>query len=341
MSNRTVIVASAIIAGFASISITALSTHPAHAADECLSGPKATTPAGGHWYYRIEKTTKRKCWYLGDAGAKVNKSVAAKPAPSEEDASEPSAETLPAAAPAPQKPIRKSVANARAELTGASPDEDPALASSTWPPLNEPASKTTASNDNQTAATQPRPSVTDPSSMQSWTMASRWPKPNAAAEERAVAPPQEPVRQPTLTAERLVTAAATTGAATAEATPSPAVTSTPQAQAEPESISIGILLSVLAGVLALAAIIGPVIFKYAKPRKRREADLATRRPIWDLNTTSQQRPLFAQDEVARQRPVVLDDQYFDERQHDQQHVADTTADEIEELLARASRRSAA
>jgi len=343
MSNRTAIIASAIIAGCASIiSITSISTGAVYAADECLASPKATTPAGGHWYYRIEKGTKRKCWYLGDAGAKVNKTVVAKPAAGEDDASEPTAKTSPATESVPQKPIRKSVANARAELTTALPDEDPALAGTTWPPLNEPASNTTTSNDNQTAAAQPRLSVTDPSSMQSWTMASRWPQPNAGNEERAVAPPQEPARQaPALTAERLVTAAATTGAATADPTPVAVTTSSPQAQAESDSISIGILLSVLVGVLALAAIIGPVIFKYAKPRKLREATPATRRPIWDLNTTSQQRPLFAQDDVARKRPVVLDDPYFDEQRYEPQHPTDTTADEIEELLARASRRSAA
>ena len=334
MSNQTAIIASAIIAGCVSIiSVTSIPATPAQAADECLASPKATTPAGGHWYYRIEKGTKRKCWYLGDAGARVNKTVAAKPVADEQDASETAADT---AAPAPQKPLRKSVANARAELTTSVPDEDAALAGSTWPPLNEPAPNATTGSDNRSAAEQPRPSITDPSSTQSWTMASRWPVPNASSDERAVAPPQEPARQPpVLTAERLVTAAANTGPATAE----PATTAAQQPQAEPDSLSLGLLLSVLAGVLALAAIIGPLIFKYAKPHARREIAPAGRRPIWDTPTQHQSPPLFVQDEIRR-RPVVLDDDI------DQQpiHVtgeADAAADEIEELLARASRRSAA
>lgn len=34
------------------------------AAEECLSKPKDETPPGKHWYYRIERSTKRQCWYL-------------------------------------------------------------------------------------------------------------------------------------------------------------------------------------------------------------------------------------------------------------------------------------
>ena len=34
------------------------------AADSCLSAPKGATPAGSHWYYRIDRVTKRQCWYL-------------------------------------------------------------------------------------------------------------------------------------------------------------------------------------------------------------------------------------------------------------------------------------
>ena len=37
---------------------------PQAAADSCLSAPKGATPAGSHWYYRIDRVTKRQCWYL-------------------------------------------------------------------------------------------------------------------------------------------------------------------------------------------------------------------------------------------------------------------------------------
>lgn len=34
-------------------------------ANECLSGPKGLAPAGKHWFYRLERPSGRKCWYLG------------------------------------------------------------------------------------------------------------------------------------------------------------------------------------------------------------------------------------------------------------------------------------
>ena len=33
-------------------------------ADDCLIAPKTSAPEGGHWYYRTDRPTQRKCWYL-------------------------------------------------------------------------------------------------------------------------------------------------------------------------------------------------------------------------------------------------------------------------------------
>ena len=41
---------------------------PQVAADSCLSAPKGATPAGSHWYYRLDRVTKRQCWYLREEG---------------------------------------------------------------------------------------------------------------------------------------------------------------------------------------------------------------------------------------------------------------------------------
>jgi hypothetical protein len=41
------------------------------APDECLSKPGATAPQGSHWYYRINRTDRRHCWYLGKEGARA------------------------------------------------------------------------------------------------------------------------------------------------------------------------------------------------------------------------------------------------------------------------------
>ena len=34
------------------------------AAADCLSEPNSAAPENSHWYYRTDRTTQRKCWYL-------------------------------------------------------------------------------------------------------------------------------------------------------------------------------------------------------------------------------------------------------------------------------------
>jgi hypothetical protein len=51
------------------------------AADECIGRPNAAPPAGSHWYYRIDRTSKRRCWFLGPEGAKVRREAAPRRAP--------------------------------------------------------------------------------------------------------------------------------------------------------------------------------------------------------------------------------------------------------------------
>lgn len=319
MSNRTAIVASVVLTGCVSISIVmpGVAFAAPDAASECLSAPKAATPAGGHWYYRLEKGTKRKCWYLGDAGGKVNKTAETAPAAvAEQDASPP------------KKPLQKSVANARAELRAGPPaNEDTSLSESTWPPLS-PAAEA-SHNNTQNAATQPAPEQTNP---QDGNLSSRWPEPKSVAsadEQPAAGAPAPAQTAPVLTPDRLVMAAAT---------PAPAATSVPAvppasatAPAE-DNFSIRILLSILVGVLALAAIVGPVIFRFIKPRRAKQEPVQ-RRPIWDMNTSG---AILRQDDPRMSPPPLA---YVDPLP--EPRVLDEAVDEIEDLLSRASRRSAA
>jgi hypothetical protein len=39
-----------------------------YTADDCLAKPNATAPQGSHWYYRVDRMTRRECWYLGPEG---------------------------------------------------------------------------------------------------------------------------------------------------------------------------------------------------------------------------------------------------------------------------------
>lgn len=336
MSNRAIIIAPAVIAGC--VSIFSIMSAPARAepatepaaenaaADECLSAPKPSTPAGAHWYYRIEKGTKRKCWYLSDAGGKLKSTATVEESAAPEN-----------------KPMRKSVANARAELRAGSPDEDSSLAETTWPPLTSSADAALQPNnlkqDNQSAAIQPAP---EPATRQGSNITSRWPEPvsiasaenqtNANAPVAVTPAPAQP--GPALTPDRLAAAAAPAVTTPAAPTPAatPVVTTQPAAEtADNDSFSIRILLAVLVCALALAAIVGPMLFKYIRPR-RREEQRTQRRPIWDMNLSDD---IVRQDNPRMPSPARYADALPEPR------ILDEATDEIEELLARASRRSAA
>jgi hypothetical protein len=48
-----------------------VSIQASSAADDCLTKPSAAAPPGNHWYYRVDRTTHRECWYLGPEGREV------------------------------------------------------------------------------------------------------------------------------------------------------------------------------------------------------------------------------------------------------------------------------
>ena len=56
-------------------------------ADDCLTAPNSPAPQGSHWYYRLDRASQRKCWYVRTAGQRVQQaggpatSLYAMPAP--------------------------------------------------------------------------------------------------------------------------------------------------------------------------------------------------------------------------------------------------------------------
>jgi hypothetical protein len=61
----------------AAVSWTARSTLAQRAADECMTKPGSAAPQGRHWYFRVNRTDHRHCWYVGPEGAHVSASVRA------------------------------------------------------------------------------------------------------------------------------------------------------------------------------------------------------------------------------------------------------------------------
>lgn len=51
------------------------------AADDCKATPGSSAPPGHHWYYRINRSDQRHCWYLGAEGTKMRAQTREKASP--------------------------------------------------------------------------------------------------------------------------------------------------------------------------------------------------------------------------------------------------------------------
>src|SRR3984957_18077722 len=98
MPRRTATIVPAILAStLAGMSLATMARGEPANVEDCLSSPKAETPAGSHWRYRIDHANKRNCWYLRSDGGGL-------------------AQALPQNSPAPPPPAAKpSISDARAE----------------------------------------------------------------------------------------------------------------------------------------------------------------------------------------------------------------------------------
>ncbi|MEZ5785101.1 MAG: hypothetical protein R3D62_01140 [Xanthobacteraceae bacterium] len=61
---------------------TAFPTPRAVLAAECRAEPGQATPAGHHWYYRLDHGNERKCWYLKKVGTAAKKKPSRRAMPS-------------------------------------------------------------------------------------------------------------------------------------------------------------------------------------------------------------------------------------------------------------------
>jgi len=71
------VMSSSVIAG---ASIASICVNTAGAVEECLAKPKDGAPQGQHWRYRLDRSTKRQCWYLRDKDGAPSQAAVPEPA---------------------------------------------------------------------------------------------------------------------------------------------------------------------------------------------------------------------------------------------------------------------
>jgi hypothetical protein len=249
---------SAVFASFlAAAALVAMSCNTARAAEECLAGPKAQTPQGGHWYYYIDHPTKRHCWYLGEEHGTVSRTASPNSSPSAAPDSQKAeaATSQKAEAATSQKAeaaMQPSVANARAELPAQSTVEQP----------NRDAAPAPAMPTNATIWENGAPSA------QRSLVASRWPDQSEPTTSPADPAPDKPDS----------TTAQNSTARSEPPTPIVAQVAAATSLSEASTYSMPMQLAALMGALAIAGIIGSVVFRFSGSRRAVRVHADPRRP---------------------------------------------------------------
>jgi hypothetical protein len=250
------------------------------ATDSCLSAPKGATPSGSHWYYRIDRVTRRQCWYLREEADSADDKFARAAPPASAPAPVAAAEE-----PASQRTMtRKSISDARAE----------------WVSQQNPPAKVERAVAAAAAPVVPNnpraamPNVLAPAPLSSM----RW---NDAAPTRAslnstdlqIAAANPPAAQLPQVEEVQQPAIDPVAPAAADAT----------APAKPTA-SLQKLLMVIAAALALAGLTVSAIVRIGRMRARR-AMRRKRRAMWDSAKTKTARrpapPMFHDEDAGLRR----------------------------------------
>ena len=260
---------------------------PQAAADSCLSAPKGATPAGSHWYYRIDRVTKRQCWYLREEADTADDKFARAAPPA----------SAPAAAEEPTSPqqrtiTRKSMADARAEWVSQQPRAEPAKVERAV------AAVPAAVVPNSPRAAMPNVLAPAPLSSMRWNDAPTATRTSLNSADLQVAAANAPVAQ-----------SAQAQPPQAELMQQPAVdqlvpaTAADAASAKPTA-SLQKLFMVMAAALALAGLTVSAIVRIGRMRARR-AIRRKRRAMWDSAKTKRRSPQpMLHDEDAGLRRAV-------------------------------------
>lgn len=248
MGNRTAKFISALVGSIiAGAPLAAVSqnapeaTSSANAASDCLASPKGVAPQGQHWYYRLERGSKRQCWYLRAEGGKdsakaVQTAQAAADAPTADSAA----------------PQQHPVQDARAEYL--TPQGNTAPTTPNAPAPAKPAPMQQAATPSADSNAQQPP------------VATRWPDASAAAPSPAPQAAPAPVASPA------------PPSAKPSKSPAPVALAAADATTDKATGSLQTLLLVIGGALALAGLLASIIYRFAGGRRVRVQD---RRVNWD------------------------------------------------------------
>jgi hypothetical protein len=244
MTNLAVKFLSAVSAGIvASAPVAMIPLSTVGAAEECLSTPKDETPPGKHWYYRIERGTKRHCWYLREEGE----------ASSQTATSTPARRAAPEVAPDGETKLARSAADAHAEISPTTP----------------------ATSVDPRGAEQKLSNNVSPETAQSL-VASRWPEPSvfSSATERPISPSfvvGSATPDPNLDA----------GADT-DLTPKvpPVAPTNVETSAMRTPASLQMLLLGTFGAIAVLSLTGSAIYLMARMRRRPQRYTSLNPPEW-------------------------------------------------------------
>jgi hypothetical protein len=312
LAARFLSAVSAGIVASAPIAMIPLST--VGAAEECLTAPKDETPPGKHWYYRIERGTKRHCWYLREEGETSSQTATSTPA----------RRASPEVAPDRETKLARSAAGAHAEL---------------------PLPQTLVEADLKISPTTPATSVDPRGAEQKLSnnaspetahspVASRWPEPTglfSSATERPISP-------------SFVVASAAPDAnldasADTDLTPKvpPAAPTKVETSAMGTPASLGMLLLGTFGAIAVSWLTGSAIYRMARTRRRPQRYTGLNLPEWPTEEPTNHTgiPPWHEQMIVNSTRRLDPGRYAGGQSLDRQRSSlGDNAREIEQLLAR-------
>jgi hypothetical protein len=254
MANRIAIFSPAIFASLiAGGLITGAASTVVRAAGECQTEPGNEARQGQHWYYRIERGTKRHCWYQREEGERAEQAA--------------SSGATAAASPKGATAVAGSMADARDELPspGLPVQQDVGASAVRRARANVPTVATTEFNQKSGGG------VGSTDGILRSPVASRPPEPTVV---------DSPVSAPQETSATIIADADPAPQAEPPSAPAPVTLAAAAAPIQKAAGTPQMLLLVILGALTLASLMGRLIYRLGRARYAARA-AERRRDIWE------------------------------------------------------------